>query len=133
MGNSDNNSTQENKNRDVKQSRSSLIVKMPPHARMKSRLGVRVKHPSVKRSKNIFQKPRYYDSVESDNEEAMPNDDAPIDENAFEENEIAEIISILERARARSCGTKDNEETRPESSPNSTRMHHQKKIPEKYY
>ena len=138
MTTSDNNSTREHNDREATRSRASLIVKMPPHARIKkSRLSVRVKRTPVKRSKNIrFQKSRDYDAVESDDEDALPNDETSVDENALEENEIAEIISILEHARARSYGTEDNEDTPPESSPNSnvtTRTRHQKKIPEKYY
>lgn len=136
MVTSDNNSTQENNDREVRQSRSSLIVKMPLHVgRKKRRLGVLVKPTRVKRSNNIsLQKPRCYDSVESDNKDAIPNDDTSIDENTLEENEIAEIIFILERARSRSYGIEDNENTYPESPPNSNvKKTHQKKIPEKYY
>jgi len=126
----------ENDDCEVKQSRSSLIVKMPPHARMKkSKSSVRIKRTRVKIDKNIsFQKPRYYDSVKSSNEDAITTDDTSIDENALEENEIAEIISILEHARSRSYGTEDDEETYPESSSNSdAKKTHLKKIPEKYY
>lgn len=136
MVNSDSNSTRENNDREVKQSRSSLIVKMPLHVGMKKRrLGVLVKPTRVKRSNNIsLQKPRCYDSVESDNKDAIPNGDTSIDENTLEENEIAEIIFILERARSRSYGIEDNEDTYPESPPDSNvKKTHQKKIPEKYY
>lgn len=136
MVTSNNNATRENNDHDDKQSGSSLIVKIPPHARMKKRkLGVYVKPIRVKRSKNIsFQKPLNFNAAEPDNEDAIPNEDASIDENALEENEIAEIISILEHARSRSYGNEDDEETYPESSLNSNVMkNQQKKIPKKYY
>ena len=109
---------------------------MPPHARVKkSKPGVRIKRTRIKHSKNIsFQKPRYYDSVESDNEDVIPTDDTSVDEDALEENEIAEIISILEHARSRSYGTEDSEETYSQPSLNSNIMKtQQKKIPKKYY
>jgi hypothetical protein len=136
MATSNNTSTRENNNREVKQSRSSLIVKMPPHARVKkSKLGVRIKRTRVKRSKKIsFRKPLSFNAAEPDNEDTIPSDDASVDEDALEENIIAEIISILEHARSRSYGTEDYEETYPESSLNSNVMKtQQKKIPKKYY
>jgi hypothetical protein len=136
MATSDNNSTRANSDQEVKQSRSSLIVKIPPHARMKkSTLSVRVTRTRVKRSTNIsFRKPLYFNAAESDNEDAIPNDDTAIDESILEENEIAEIISILKHARSRSYGFEDSEETYSESSLNSNiTKTQQKKIPKKYY
>lgn len=101
----------------------------------KSALSVCVKRTRVKRSTNIsFQKPLYFNAAESDNEGAIPNDDTSQDESLLEENEIAEIISILERARSRSYGFEDPEDTYPESSLNSNvTKTQQKKIPKKYY
>lgn len=136
MVTSNNNSTRENNDREVKQSKAPLIVKMPPHARIKKRtLGVRVTRTRVKRSPNIsFQKPPSFTAADSDNEDAILSDDTSIDETALEENEIAEIISILEHARSRSYGTEDNKETNSESSLDSNVKNSQKKkIPKKYY
>ena len=136
MVNSNSESTHVNKDRDDEQSKSSMIVKIKPRTRVKKRVRhVRIKKtPSLKQDKRTnFTESKLFPSQDSINNVSLLNDLTLIDENILEENDVAEIISLLERARSRSHGAEENEEDIPEPPQQSRVLINKKTRKKKYY
>ena len=138
MVNSNSESTHVNKDHDDEQSKSSMIVKIKPRARVrvkKRERHVRIKKtPSPKQEKRTnISESKPFPSQDSINDVSLLNDLTSIDENILEENDVAEIISLLERARSRSHGTEENEEDIPEPTQQSRVVINKKTRKKKYY
>jgi hypothetical protein len=109
-----------------------MIVKIKPRVRVKKRQSRARARERIKRV-NIMGPPSF-SSSESVQETLLTNDFPSNDENTLEENEVAEIISLLERARSRSHNTTENEEHVTDPTQNSRVMvTKQKRRKTKYY
>jgi hypothetical protein len=137
MVNSNSESTRTHEDHDDEEKKSSMIVKIKPRAR--ARVKKRQSHVRVRPFRERIKRVKVkglpsFSSSESVKETGLNNDFTSIDENTLEENEVAEIISLLERARSRSHDTIDIEEHVTEPMQNSRVMvTKQKRRKKKYY
>lgn len=135
MVNSNSKSTRMHEDHDD-EAESHLIVKIKPRVRVKKAASrVRVKKaPSTKWIKSHNgQEPSSDSSWDSLTESSLHNDDISLDENSLEDIDVAEIISLLERARLRSHGNPENDEHFPESINNTKITMTKLKRKKKYY